>query len=131
MAGKPGSNNQQESETMPMTVDQIAQVTHDANAAYCRSIGDNSQPAWADAPDWQRDSAVNGVKFTIANPTAPPSASHDSWLAEKREAGWQYGPTKDPAKKLHPCFVPYDALPVEQRRKDALFQSVVRALVAE
>jgi len=106
----------------------IARVCHEANRAYCYSIGDDSQPPWDAAPDWQRQSAIDGVKFAIANPQAPPSASHDSWLEGKRATGWKYGPIKDPDKKEHPCFVPYDELPVDQRRKDALFQGVVRAL---
>lgn len=106
----------------------IARVCHEVNRAYCASIGDNSQPAWADAPEWQRESAINGVKFTIANPDALPSASHDSWSAEKVAAGWVYGPVKDPEAKQHPCLVPYDELPVEQRTKDYLFQAVVRSL---
>jgi len=105
----------------------IARICHEANRAYCRSIGDESQLPWEDAPEWQRTSAVNGVLFTLRNPGAPPSASHESWLEEKRATGWKYGPVKDPEKKEHPCFVPYGDLPVEQRRKDALFQAVVRA----
>lgn len=55
-------------------------------------------------------------------------ANRDSWLAVKRAEGWQYGHVKDPAKKLHPCFVPYEALPMEQQVKDALFIGVVHAL---
>jgi hypothetical protein len=35
---------------------------------------------------------------------------------------------KNPDAKEHPCFVPYDELPAEQRTKDYLFQAVVRAL---
>lgn len=106
----------------------IARACHETNRAYCASIGDHSQPAWGRAPDWQRDSAFAGVRFTLANPDAKPSDSHDSWLAEKERDGWKYGPVKDPSKKEHPCFVPYDDLPVEQRTKDYLFQAVVRAL---
>lgn len=106
----------------------IARACHEVNRAYCASIGDNSQPAWADAPEWQRVSAINGVKFSIANPDASPSASHDSWSAEKVAAGWVYGPVKDPEAKQHPCLVPYDELPLEQRTKDYLFQAVVRSL---
>lgn len=106
----------------------IAKVCHEANRAYCESIGDNSQPKWEDAPDWQRQSAENGVKFNQANPDVPPSASHDSWLAEKAANGWKFGPVKDPEKKEHPCFVPYAELPIEQRRKDALFKAIVGAL---
>jgi hypothetical protein len=111
-----------------MNAEHIARVCHEANRAYCLALGDASQPAWYDAPEWQRTSAIKGVEFCLAHPTAPPSASHDSWLDEKRATGWRYGPTKDPERKEHPCFVPYYELPVEQRRKDALFQAVVRAI---
>ena len=111
-----------------MEMDQIARVCHEVNRAFCQSIGDHSQPTWEDAPDWQKQSAINGVQFTIAHPEAKPSDSHESWLAEKREAGWKYGPVKDPDNREHPCFVPYDELPREQRSKDYLFQAVVRAL---
>lgn len=112
------------------TIVRAAQVAHEANRAYCASIGDNSQPAWEDAPDWQRRSAVHGVRFHMDNPDAGPSASHDNWLAEKRRDGWVYGPVKNPEKKEHPCMVPHEELPEEQRRKDALFIGVVRALVS-
>jgi len=89
-----------------MNVESIAKVCHEANRAYCQSIGDMSQPAWEDAPEWQRASAIKGVEFARDNPSAPPSASHDSWLEEKRATGWKFGPVKDPEKKEHPCFVP-------------------------
>lgn len=111
-----------------MTTEQIAIVCHEANRAYCATLGDNSQPAWADAPEWQRTSAVNGVRFHLANPAAAPSHSHEEWLKEKEATGWKYGPVKDPDKKEHPCFVPYDQLPAEQQAKDALFIAVVKAL---
>lgn len=112
-----------------VTIHSIAKIAHEANRAYCETIGDESQVAWWDAPDWQQESAIKGVEFLIQNPDASPSASHDSWLAEKAATGWVYGPVKDAAKKEHPCCVPYDQLPLEQRRKDALFQGVVRALL--
>jgi hypothetical protein len=109
----------------------IARVCHEANRAYCLSLGDTSQLPWDEAPEWQRVSAIKGVEFSLAHPDAPPSASHDSWLEEKRATGWSWGPVKDPERKLHPCFVPYGQLPVDQRRKDALFQAVVRALAGD
>lgn len=109
-------------------IESIARVCHEANRAYCATLGDTSQVAWEDAPEWQRASAVKGVEFNLANPDAPPSASHDSWLEEKRATGWKYGPVKDAEKKEHPCFVPYDELPEDQRRKDHLFKAVVAAL---
>ncbi len=111
-----------------MTVEQIAQVAHEINRAFCLSIGDGSQPFWEYVPDWQKNSAIKGVEFHLANPEASPSASHESWLKVKEEEGWKYGPIKDAEKKEHPCFVPYSQLPTEQKSKDFLFKQVVHSL---
>lgn len=110
------------------SVERIARVCHEANRGYCRALGDLSQPSWAEAPAWQKDSAIAGVRYAIANPEAGPADSHVSWLDEKRRDGWRYGPVKDPALKTHPCFVPYDQLPPEQKAKDRIFLSIVRAM---
>lgn len=107
-------------------VSTIARVCHQVNKAYCEAIGDFSQTNWEDADNWQKLSAVNGVRFQLENPTAPPSTSHDSWLKQKQEEGWKYGPIKDAEKKEHPCCVPYKQLPIEQKVKDYLFKAVVK-----
>lgn len=112
--------------TLEQTV-QIAKVCHEANASYCRTLGDVSQYNWEDAPDWQKQSAFKGVEFHLANPDSTPADSHNSWLAEKERDGWKLGPVKDPEKKEHPCFVPYEELPEAQRLKDYLFFGVVRS----
>lgn len=106
----------------------IAEVCHEANRAYCRTLGDFSQPAWVDAPEWQRNSALNGVNFHLDNPGSPPSVSHENWLAEKIAAGWKYGSVKDSERKEHPCCVPYEQLPEAQKKKDKLFIAIVEAL---
>lgn len=111
-----------------MLIEQIAEICHEANRALCQATGDNSQPAWKQAPDWQKESAINGVQFHLANPDASASHSHEEWLREKRATGWQYGPVKDQGKKEHPCIVPFDELPAEQQAKDYLFQAIVQAL---
>ena len=108
-------------------VEQIAKVCHEVNRAYCLSIGDDSQPSWEKAPKWQKDSAINGVKYHLQNPKSKPSDSHNSWLKEKKETGWIYGKVKDPVKKTHPCIVPYSKLPKNQKTKDFLFLAVVRS----
>jgi hypothetical protein len=38
-----------------------ARAAHEANRAYCGALGDWSQPSWDAAPQWQKDSARNGV----------------------------------------------------------------------
>ncbi|MGA2041113.1 MAG: RyR domain-containing protein [Bryobacteraceae bacterium] len=112
-----------------MNVEQIARVCHETNASFCHSIGDHSQKSWDEAEEWQRQSAIAGVEFALANPGAPASAQHDAWLADKERDGWKFGAVKDPAKKEHPCMAPFNELPLEQRIKDHLFISVVRAFV--
>lgn len=109
-------------------IEMIARITHQANKAWCESHGDYSQPDWEDAPDWQINSAINGVKFHIGNPDASPSSSHDNWYAEKEADGWVYGEVKDPEAKTHPCMVSFDELPTFQQKKDMLFKSIVKAL---
>lgn len=102
----------------------IAKICHEANRAYCQALGDNSQASWAQSPDWQQLSAINGVRhaFSTENPT--PADSYNSWLKEKEADGWKYGPIKSPATKEHPCFVPYDQLPESQKLKDKLFLAI-------
>lgn len=111
-----------------MTTHDIAAVCHEANRVYCQSLGDASQLPWNLAPQWQRDSAVNGVEFHQANPDSKPEDSHNNWLAVKLADGWKYGPVKDADKKEHPCCVPYEELPETQKVKDKLFIAIVRAL---
>lgn len=111
-------------------IEKIASVCHEANRRYCELLGDFSQKHWDDAPLWAINSAMNGVRFHLANPQAQASASHQSWLLEKELLGWVYGEKKDPDAKppTHPCMVPFEKLPPEQQRKDHLFQAVVKAL---
>lgn len=108
-----------------MTIEEIAELCHEANRSYCRLIGDNSQTSWIEAPQWQKDSAVNGVRFHVDNPGSPPSRSHEEWLKEKKENGWKHGPVKDVEKKEPPCCVPYADLPVKEKLKDTLFTAIV------
>ena len=107
-------------------IEACAQAAHEANRAYCQATGDQSQPTWADAPDWQKTSARNGVKGVLNG--NGPEQSHESWLAEKAATGWKYGEVKDPEAKTHPCFVPYANLPPEQKAKDDVYVAVVKAM---
>lgn len=107
----------------------IARVCHEANKALCDGLGDTSQKHWDEAEAWQRNSAIEGVKFALANPNAPDSAQHDAWCADKVKDGWVHGDVKDPVKKTHPCLVPFDQLPLGQQAKDTLFKAVVKSLM--
>lgn len=108
-----------------ITTEIIAKAAHEVNRAYCSSLGDHSQPAWEDAPEWQKTSAIRGVEMHLENPDATPEDTHKSWLGVKKADGWKYGPVKDAEALTHPCMVPYEQLPQEQKAKDYLFRAVV------
>lgn len=111
-----------------MTIEDIAQAAHEVNRTYCAYLGDTSQAPWSLAPEWQRESAVAGVRAVIDGTVTTPEQQHEGWRRHKEADGWRYGPTKDPRKKLHPCMVPYKDLPAEQQAKDTLFRAVVEGM---
>ena len=106
----------------------IAIICHEANRALCITHGDFSQLSYGEAPQWQIYSAINGVEHALKHPDATPEDSHNNWMAGKIADGWVYGEVKDPDAKTHPCMLPYSELPEFQRKKDALFLAIVRAL---
>jgi hypothetical protein len=111
------------------TQEQIARVCHESNRALQAVQGDPApSPAWDEAPEWQRASAIEGVAKAIAGAT--PEQLHESWVESKRADGWTYGEVKDADTKTHPCLVPYDELPEGQRVKDLVFARIVAALAA-
>lgn len=110
-----------------MEIGAIAKLCHEANRAICEASGDTSQVPWDEAADWQRKSAIDGVKFRQANPNATAEDQHESWRRDKIAAGWVFGETKDPEAKTHPCLVDYQDLPFEQRVKDHVFAAIVAA----
>ncbi len=106
-----------------------AEAAHEANRVLCLALGDSSQPKWEDAPQWQKDSAIVGVRLINNNPATTPEQSHESWLAQKSADGWKFGAVKNPETKEHPCFRPYSELPEGQRLKDEMFGIVVRSVL--
>lgn len=43
---------------------------------------------------------------------------HDIWAENRIEQGWTYGEKRDDEKKQHPCLVPYEDLPEEEKLYD-------------
>jgi hypothetical protein len=108
----------------------IAKACHEANRVLTGLVGDVPvQPSWEDAPQDMCESSLRGVEYAIAHPGATPEDQHSAWCADKRASGWVYGPAKDAAARTHPALVPYSELAPGTRAKDALFRSIVRALV--
>lgn len=113
---------------MKLTDEQIAEICHENNRAYCHALGDYSQPAWKHLPKEIKDSILDGIDFHLANPDASPEASHKNWMKLKLENKWKVGPVKDVHKKEHPNLRPYGELPKEERAKDIIFSALVNTL---
>lgn len=43
---------------------------------------------------------------------------HRRWCADRINHGWSYAPSRDDARRLHPCLVPWEALSEPERQKD-------------
>ena len=43
---------------------------------------------------------------------------HEEWAATRIAQGWRFGPERNDARKEHPCLIPYEELPEEERTYD-------------
>lgn len=108
---------------MKISKNDIGKICHEVNKMYCEIMGDTSQVHWNEAPDYIKESALQGVELHLNNETTPED-SHISWMENKKKDGWVYGEEKNATLKTHPCMVEYNELPAEQRVKDLLFKSI-------
>jgi hypothetical protein len=107
-------------------IELIARTCHEANRVLQLSHDDeNPSYPWHLAQDWQKASAIEGVRVALDGATA--EELHESWVRQKLADGWVYGPVKDEGIKTHPCLVPYSELPEEQRIKDHMFRAIVKS----
>ena len=43
---------------------------------------------------------------------------HDVWAETRFSQGWTYGKERDDEKKTHPCLIPYEELPDNEKEYD-------------
>jgi hypothetical protein len=57
--------------------------------------------------------------------------AHDHWAKQRMAEGWTYGPSRDDARKKHPCLVPYEQLPDSEREYDrTAARETLKAIIA-
>jgi len=55
---------------------------------------------------------------------------HARWMYEKLDSGWKYGKSRNSKRKLHPCIVPWDELPENEKSKDRILVRSIPAILA-
>ncbi len=111
------------------SITEIAEIAHETNRTYCQTIGDYSQVGWDFCEQWQRLSALDGVRAIERGIVTKPEQSHENWLEHKVEEGWEHGSVKNEKIKEHPCMLPFNELSEEQQMKDHLFFTIVTTLL--
>lgn len=106
-----------------------AAACHEANCQYGLVESEDEQPCWEHVQEARRARYRDGVMAVINNPSITPKGQHTVWMATRSRNGWLYGPIRDGSKKTHPCMTDYDSLPDVEKRKDALFIAVAKAVV--
>ena len=109
-------------------IETIARIAHEINTSYCISHDDFSHFSWRRTPQEIQDCVMDGVLFHLSNKNAIPGLSHENWLRKKRKQGWVYGKRKNIFRKTHPCMLPFNDLPEQQRAKDYIFRRIVHSV---
>jgi len=79
------------------------------------------QPAPLDTSKIEFDAEITDIVESLARNT------HEVWATQRLRDGWKYGPERDDNYKCHPCLVPYDDLPEEEKEYDRV---IVRQVIA-
>ena len=57
---------------------------------------------------------------------------HEVWAAGRLAAGWSYGPARNDERKEHPCLIPFEDLPEEEKDYDrATALSTIRFILSQ
>jgi len=114
-------------------VEIVASACHAAWYAYAVLALGEDGCEWLNAPQFQKDSIRDAVRFWCENTDRPDleRASHENWKRQRLSAGWKYGLSKNVESKTSPCLVQYECLPDAQRTKDTVVVQAFRATAGE
>ena len=45
---------------------------------------------------------------------------HETWAGERLADGWKLGPVRSDETREHPCLIPYEELPEEEKKYDRI-----------
>ena len=106
----------------------MMETIHDVNNAIRVHFGEKADPPLNELSKEVLVGKLNGIKKVIENPGITPEMMHKEWMDSHIKDGWVYGEVKDFEKKTHPCLIPYEELPENQRLKDRIFVALVNSM---
>lgn len=86
------------------------------------STSPNPLKPWSEASEGAKTGYRSAVKLVIEEGYTSQQL-HEKWMADKTEAGWEFGEEKDEELKTHPNLVEYENLPESERVKDTIFRA--------
>ncbi len=60
------------------------------------------------------DKSLNELMEKMAKNT------HENWAKQRISQGWTYGEKRDDKTKTHPCLIPYEDLPEQEKEYDRI-----------
>ncbi len=94
--------------------EELPEDARDANRAQADHLPFKlAQLGCLDALQHYRDIAVPAEMVEALAQT-----EHERWMAQRRLAGWSYGPSRDNLRRLHPSLVPWEQLSDGEQQKD-------------
>lgn len=69
-------------------------------------------PKPIDTSDVVLDGEILALSEALARNT------HEVWSENRIKDGWTYGERRDDERRLHPCLIPYEELPEEEKEYD-------------
>ena len=70
------------------------------------------KPKPIDTSDIVLDPEIMALSEALAENT------HEVWSKNRMNDGWTFGEKRDDEKRHHPCLIPYDELPEEEKEYD-------------
>lgn len=70
------------------------------------------KPKPIDTKDVVLDKEIMELSEALAKNT------HEVWSENRIKDGWTYGESRDDKLRTHPCLIPYDELPEEEKEYD-------------
>jgi len=71
------------------------------------------------------------IKFPDGDLDVLSKMEHERWMEAKINAGWQYAPKTDKAKKLHKAILPWEKLPKREKDKDRIMVRGIPRILAK